>query len=596
MCGIAGVALEPGREIDTAALEAMAATLRHRGPDDHATWTDPRAGLGLTHNRLSILDLSAAGRQPMVARGGQVLAFNGEIYNFAALRAELERAGRSFQSRTDSEVVLQACEAWGSAALARLAGMFAFALADPARERLLLARDPLGMKPLYYTALPGGGGLVFASEIKAFLALPGFRARLDRDALAQYLELGYTYDLHGTSLVGVRKLPPGHTLVIERGRVGEPRRFYHPPRPDPGDERSLDTRVDELHHVLGQVVGEHLVADVPVGLLLSGGLDSSVLAALAARHGPVRTLTMGFSAARFDERPQARAVATFIGSAHEELLFGPEELHADLEDAVACVDDLFADWGVLSTRLVYQRARALGLKVVLVGEGSDELFGGYDVFTQSPGPLALARLYRKYAVRRYGRGYFRFRRAFQACLRAAAGDLFHAIRLFELRHQLPNNYVMKVDKASMAASVEARAPYLDVRVAEVALRTPRRHLLAQDTNKLLLRELARRHRLLPDDVTARPKFGGSIAANWITDSPDFRRFARTHVLKPRGWADALRLRDPMQRFFDHDQAGYAFPRALSIFEHLAWRLLLLSLWSRRLLGADAAEAWLAESS
>jgi asparagine synthase (glutamine-hydrolysing) len=185
---------------------------------------------------------------------------------------------------------------------------------------------------------------------------------------------------------------------------------------------------------------------------------------------------------------------------------------------------------------------------------------------------------------------------FRACLTAAAGDLFHAVRLFELRHQLPNNYVMKVDKASMAASVEARAPYLDVRVANVALRTPQRFLLAQDTNKLLLRELARRRRLLPDDVTARPKFGGSIAANWITEAPDFRRFARAHVLAPRGWADALKLRDPMQRFFDHGQAGHPFPRALSIFEHLAWRLLLLTLWSQRLLGANAAEAWMAESS
>lgn len=593
MCGIAGIAVEPGREVHASALEALAAALRHRGPDDHATWIDTQAGLGLTHNRLSILDLSAAGRQPMLGPGGHVLAFNGEVYNFAALRTELEAAGRVFCSRTDSEVVLQACELWGASALVRLQGMFALAWADPVRRRLLLARDPLGMKPLYYTPLPAGGGIMFASEIKAFLALPGFRARLDREALAQYLELGYTYDLHGTCLEGVRKLPPGHVLIVERGHAGAPERFYQPPQPDPSDVRTLDARVDELHGVLTEVVGQHLVADVPVGLLLSGGLDSSVLAALAARHGRLRTLTMAFTGARFDEREPARAVAAAIGSTHEELLFSPEELHADLEDAVACVDDLFADWGVLSTRLVYQRARARGLKVVLVGEGSDELFGGYDVFAQPPGPLAIARLYRRYAVRRYGRGYFRFRRAFRACLSEAKGDMFHAVRLFELRHQLPNNYVMKVDKGSMAASVEARAPYLDVRVADVALRTPRRFLLAGGTNKRLLRELALR--LLPEDVARRAKFGGSIAANWIAEVPDFRRFARAHVLAPRGWADALGLRDPMQRFFDHGQSGYAFPRALSIFEHLAWRLLLLSLWSRRLLGADAAEAWLAES-
>jgi asparagine synthase (glutamine-hydrolysing) len=227
---------------------------------------------------------------------------------------------------------------------------------------------------------------------------------------------------------------------------------------------------------------------------------------------------------------------------------------------------------------------------VLVGEGSDELFGGYETFAWRDGPLCLPRLYRKYCGQRWGHGFRRFGRAFRAGLDEAGGDLFHAVRLFELRHQLPNNYVMKVDKASMSVSVEARAPYLDPRVARLALGTPRRFLLAAGENKHLLREVARRDGLLPEDVAGRAKFGGSIAAAWMDDSPEFRRFARAAILDRRGWTDTLGLRGAMQRFFDHGQRGYAFPRRLSIFSHVAWRLLLLNLWSRRLLGEDAAAA------
>jgi asparagine synthase (glutamine-hydrolysing) len=589
MCGIAGWSLRPGASLAPEALEAMAAAIRHRGPDDHDTWLAPRAGVGLTHNRLAIIDLSAAGRQPMRSESGRVLVFNGEIYNFQALRVELERAGHAFHSRTDSEVVLRGFDAWGPAVLRRLRGMFALALWSPADETILLARDPMGMKPLYYVPLPGGRGLAFASEVKAFLALPGFAPRVNPDALEQYLEMGYTYDAHATSLLGVSKLPPGHTVELRAGQAGEPVAYFEPPLPDPTDDRPLEAREEELHETLSQVVAEHLIADVPVGLLLSGGLDSSLVAALAARQSRLTTLTMGFADSKVDERPFGRQVAEHLGSDHHEVLFEPAELAAGLDEAAACLDDLFGDWGVITTRLVYARARQQGLKVVLVGEGSDELFAGYPVFETPAGPawLRTLQLYRRYCGRRYGRGVLRFAPLFRRLLARSRGDLFDAIRLFESRHQLPNNYVMKVDKASMSVSAEARCPWLDQRVAEIAYRTPRRFLLAEGTNKHLLRFMARRRGLLPEEIVSRPKYGASIAASWLDEAPGFRAHARGLILERDRWADALDLRDAMERYFDRGERGYPPPRAISIFSNLAWRLLLLELWSRRL-GVEVA--------
>jgi asparagine synthase (glutamine-hydrolysing) len=591
MCGIAGWSLRPGAQVAASTLEAMATAIRHRGPDDHATWVDSAAGIGLTHNRLSIIDLSAAGRQPMRSESGRVLAFNGEIYNFGALRSELEAKGHRFSSRTDSEVVLRGFDAWGADCLQRLRGMFAFGLWCPDRGRLMLARDPMGMKPLYYSALPGGHGVAFASELKAFHALPGFTPRANHAAVGQFLEMGYTYDPQETSLRGVYKLPPGHWVEFSQGRKGASRPYFEPPRPDSQDGRCLEAREEELYSVFGNVVAQHLIADVPVGILLSGGLDSSLVAALAARGSRITTLTMGFADSSVDERPMGRRVAEFLGSDHHEVLFSPRDVVDGLEDAVACVDDLFGDWGVITTRLVYAQAARLGLKVVLVGEGSDELFGGYPVFETPPGAAAVraVQLYRRYCGRRYGRGLLRFAPLFRNLVRQSHGDLFHAIRLFESRYQLPNNYVMKVDKASMSVSVEARCPWLDQRVAELAYRTPRQHLLADGTNKNLLRFMAIRRNLLPADVARRAKFGGSIAASWIDESAEFRRYSRSVVLENGQWAAALGLRDAMVRYFDRGEQGYGFPRAISIFSNLAWRLLLLELWSRRM-GVEARGA------
>jgi asparagine synthase (glutamine-hydrolysing) len=588
MCGIAGWSLEPGSTRDPDELAAMARLVAHRGPDDDGTFVDAGRGVGLAHRRLAIIDLSSAGHQPMVsADGAVILALNGELYNFVALRRELEGRGHVFRSRSDTEVVLNALVQWGPGALRRFDGMFALAAWWPREGRLLLARDPLGMKPLYYTR-PAGGGVVFASEVKAFRALAGFRPEVDPASLQQFLEFGYVFDEEATMLAGVAKLPPGHTLEVVGGRPGRPCAYFSPPASRPSGERRLADVADELFHTLSDVVHEHLVADVPVGLLLSGGLDSSVVAALAARETRVATISMGFAESAVDERGYARTVARHIGSDHREVLIHHREVVEGLEDVVWYFDDLFADWGTVSTRLLYGKCREQGIKVVLVGEGADELFGGYPVFAaarggRGPVPWRLFQLYRRYAGRRHGGQFRPFATVMRKYLARTEGDLFDAVRLFETRNQLPNNYVMKVDKASMSVGVEARAPYLDRRVAELAYRIPGDQLLAGGADKHALRVMAERHRLLPQEIARRAKFGASIAASWMDESADFRGYARGVILSREGWTDRLGLRPAMTDYFDRHRTGYRFPRAISLFGNLAWRLLLLELWSRKYL-------------
>jgi asparagine synthase (glutamine-hydrolysing) len=405
---------------------------------------------------------------------------------------------------------------------------------------------------------------------------------LDRRAIGQFLEFGYTFEDDRTILTDVHKLPPGHFLHVRQYKKPKLQRYFHPEVASdhavkPGDIEK------ELNAALEEVIAQHLIADVPVGLLLSGGLDSSLIAAVAARQTNVRTFTMGFAQSDLDERAEARRVARHIGSQHEEILISPEEVTKGLESTIICFDDLFADWGTISTRLLYGKCRERGIKVVLVGEGADELFGGYNVFRSSdsraPADWWLFQLYRHYCGQRYGRYFGAFRALMREYLDTVSGDRFDAIRLFETRNQLPNNYVMKVDKASMSVSVEARVPYLDQRLAEIAYRIPKNLLLADGTEKSMLRRVARRSQLLPEETLTRPKVGGSMAKFWLDEQPAFRRYARDIILTRGSWTEALGLRTAMEDYFVNDRAGYAFPRAVSIFRNLAWRLLILEMWS-----------------
>lgn len=582
MCGIAGW-LMASRPFQACDLDRLLQAMSHRGPDDAGNYFDEDAGIALGHKRLSIIDLSSGGHQPMVNEdNGDVLIFNGEIYNFRELRTELEGYGVRFRSQSDSEVLLMAFQQWGIDCTQHIRGMFAFALWQAKEKALYLVRDPVGIKPLYYWC-PASGGLVFSSEIKAFLQLPGFPARLDARALGQFLEFGYCFELERSVFEGVRRLPAGHYLRIRHGERFEPQRYFAP-KLIPDCQQTEQNLEEALLDTLRLVVRQHLVADVPVGVLLSGGLDSSLVAALAAQHAPIQTICMGFTDSRVDERPHAAAVARFIGSEHEEVVIAPQDILASLSDAVPYFDDLFADWGTITTRLLYTKCRERGIKVVVVGEGADELFGGYDVFRQSfsktPTEWWLFQLYRRYAGQRYGHYYGSFRSIMREYLDITADDRFAAIRLFESKNQLPGNYVMKVDKASMSVSVEGRVPFLDQRVVELAYRTPRRQLLSRHNEKQILRKIARDHRLLPENTIWRRKFGAGIATNWMDDSEMFRRYAQEKILDSGSWTTALGLNKAMSDYFVRNRSGYSFPRAISIFRNLAWRLLVLEMWCK----------------
>ena len=580
MCGLSGWLHVPGTEPAPETLARMAQSIRHRGPDDEGTFRDPAVGFAVAHGRLSIIDLSADSHQPMVdAATGVVLAYNGEIYNFRALRSELQALGHSFRSAGDTEVVLRGFLEWGTDCLGRFAGMFAIALWDPRTATLHLARDAMGMKPLYLA--PSSTGVAFASELKAFLQLPGFVSQADAESVQQYLEFGYVFDENRTMLRGVRKLAPGHRMELRHGKIQVDTSWFTPPAPEHVRDKGEHARLEEFGALLDQVVGEHLIADVPLGLLLSGGLDSSLAASIAARQGHLVTLCMGFGESTIDERANARRVSEFIGSEHVEILIQPDDVKTEIARGAWVFDDLFADWGTITTRLLYRKCRERGIKAVLVGEGADELFGGYDIF-QVPPRLGLwqqFRLYQKYAGRRHGTQFGKFRAVLSDYLAAADGDSFHAVRLFESRRQLPNQYVMKVDKACMAESVEARAPYLDRRVAEYAYRTPREWLMRNGENKYLLRALARSRGLLPPATSSQPKFGAPLAASWMDDDPAFRSFSRDRLLAVSGQTARLGLDKAMRAYFDEGKTGYPAPAGLSLFRNLAWRLLLLELWA-----------------
>jgi asparagine synthase (glutamine-hydrolysing) len=590
MCGIYGwLSTQANAVENTQRLSRLGEIVAHRGPDDQGTFVDEFAGVRLGQNRLSIIDLSSAGHQPMANEDQSVVVtFNGEIYNFQTFRSELEAAGHQFRSRTDTEVLVHGYEQWGKAFVDRLCGMFAFAIWDAKEKTLFLARDPMGIKPLYYW-IDHQQGFWFASEIKAFLSVPGFTPKLDHQAIVQYLEFNFIYDSQRCSLQDLRKLPAGHTMTVRAGEAPKITRYFTQPTVEPcvDQQDAIDDRADRLYSVFSEVVGQHLIADVPVGLLLSGGLDSSLVAAVASKYQKLNTLSFAFADSKVDERPFARTVSQHIGSNHQEVVIEPGVVTSDLEESAWYFDDLFGDWGLISTRMLYQQCRERGLKVVLVGEGSDELFGGYRSYDLTQGhrgwlPLSL-QLYRWFSGRRWGKEWLGFHRLLQQLRTEAHGDDFSAVRLFETRHQLPNNYNMKVDKASMAASVEARVPFLDVRMAREGFAAPANLLMRNGTNKYLLRRMAERQNLLPPEIIQRAKFGASMAASWMDESPEFRSYAREKILGQGSVTADFGLDGPMRKYFDQGRKGSPAPSGLSIYSIIAWRLLLLNVWAQRYL-------------
>lgn len=592
MCGLSGWQIAPSL-VQTFRPQAEAFTLSqlHRGPDSTGAFHSKNEHVYLGHNRLSIIDLTGAANQPMLSVNGDALILNGEIYNYQSLKKDLQALGHQFHTESDTEVALMAYLEWGTEFTNKLNGMYAIAIWDSSANCVHLFRDPMGIKPLYYWSMPNNNGVAFASEIKSFLSLPGFTPTASNNSLNQFIEFGYSISATGTIFSGIKKLQPGHRLKIQNNQASLQQRFYTPVVKKTVKSGAPNTHAaleDELYTTLIKVVDEHLIADVPVGLLLSGGLDSSLIAALASKKEKIHTFSMAFADAEFDERPFARMVSEHIGSHHHEILIQPEEVLESIASAVIHFDDLFADWGMISTRLLYKKCAENNIKVVLVGEGADELFGGYPIFKEAfkrqsaPMEWRIFQLYRRYAGRRYGGQFWQFRSIFKDYLKQSNNDFFNAIRLFETRNQVPNNYVMKVDKASMSVSLEARTPFLDSRIADLAYQIQQDQLISHNDEKLILKSIATRDNLLPEEIINRRKFGAGIATNWMDDSPSFRQYAREIILAPNSWVDRLNLRDAMQRYFDDGQAGFAFPRSISLFSNLAWRLLILSLWSEKM--------------
>jgi asparagine synthase (glutamine-hydrolysing) len=595
MCGIYGYWQSPRlpQEAMAGVLDRMGMLQQHRGPDDVGTWIEASTGLGLGHRRLAIIDLSPGGHQPMHSNDGQlVITFNGEIYNYRELRAELEGLGHRFRTQSDTEAILAGYQQWGEGVWPRLAGIFALGLWDARQRMLYLLRDPTGTKPLLYSH--SSQHLAFASEAKGLAELPGLKLAINPDAMATYLEFGYLYDSRSTMFTGVVKVPPGHVVKCrwhgDALTVAEPERWWHYPEAEtdrPLSDAELDAKAEELHHTLEKVVASQLQADVPVGLLLSGGLDSSLIAAYASKVSPqpIKTVCMGFDPAPLDERPFARQVAEFLKTDHREMVFRPDDIVRELETNIRYYDDLFWDTGFLSSLAIYRSCKELGLTVILVGEGSDELFGGYAHFQSAitqrwwPATLWCYQQYRHRSSQQWGDGMGEVIGLHQQYLRDARGDRFQALRRYELEHQIPNSLNMKVDRSSMASSIEARVPFQDPRLLQLALRWPTSAFVQGGVHKRVLRRVAERYQLLPAEIVNRPKFGMMMPGQWMEGSSRFRELARDGILKKDGLADYFDLRRPMERFFaGHDDTRWRHFRQHLAYNTLAWRLAILALW------------------
>lgn len=573
MCGIAGILSQEkgGGQPLRACLTAMTDTVRHRGPDNQGEWIDEVAGVALGHRRLSIQDLSVAGHQPMVSQNGRwIIIYNGEIYNFQDIRQALDQDEKiAWRGHCDSEVLLEAIARWGiSKALESIIGMYAFAIWDREEQRLHLVRDRLGVKPLYYTQK--GGKFAFGSEIRAVLSC-GFADRgIAPSALGCFLELGYCAGSQSI-FEDIRKLRPAHILTVDADGTASERRYWS--LPTPADlafvPKTEDALAEELEALLRDVCNSRMIADVPVGVFLSGGIDSTLITTLLAqgRARDLVTLTIGFNEPEQNEADLARATARFLGSTHYEKYFSMDRAKDVLATLPQVYDEPLADPSTLPTILVSGFA-AEHVKVVLSGDGGDELFAGYKRYRWAetaerwvgsiPAPLRAAtgpiirgagcsRLGAALGLKR-GKGKFarmigdraakmadlmgehtRLGRSLQfnrlvsktalVKLLKQPGPLFRPetaadlgtideFARFDLQYYMPDDLMVKVDRATMFHSIEGREPLLDHRLIEFASRLPLEYKLRGGTTKYLLRRILKKH--LPEDLIDRPKRGFSV--------------------------------------------------------------------------------------
>ncbi len=641
MCGIAGF-IDGRKQGATASRDAVARAmndaLRHRGPDDEGVWTDHDTGVTLLHRRLSIIDLSAAGHQPMMSADGRyVITFNGEIYNFQELRPQLEARGVRFLGHSDTEVMVEAFAAYGVAStVERLVGMFTIGVWDRRERALTLVRDRLGIKPLYWAKFDKL--FLFGSELKALRAHPGWSPRIDRAAVASFMRHSYVPAPH-TIYQSVHKLEPGTLLTLPLN--GEPRvtRYWDAravarqglAAPMPGSDREL---TDELELRLQDAVTCRMIADVPLGAFLSGGVDSSTVAALmrAANRGPVKTFTISSDIAGFDEAAHAAAVARHLGTDHTELTVTADQARDVIPRLPEMYDEPFADASQIPTHLVSAMTRQR-VTVALSGDGGDELFAGYNRYRLTsrrwaslsllPRPLRNGiagaitgmspdrwsrllsilparvrpsqigdKLHKLAAVLTLPDGIAAYRRlvtnwepsevmpgsdeyksaVWDPALPKEFPGFLDQMQLLDLITYLPDDILTKVDRASMAVGLEARVPLLDHRVVEFAWRLPHAARIRGNTGKWLLRQVLYRH--VPKHLIERPKMGFDIPfGDWLRGP--LRNWAETFLNKRRlreaGLVDAARVRQIWQEHLDGRRN----------WQYLIWDVLMLETWRER---------------
>lgn len=629
MCGIAGILeFDAQRTVESVRLERMRAALRHRGPDDEGGKVCGRAGLA--HSRLSIIDLGG-GRQPMADATGRIwISYNGEIYNYRELRTELMSLGSSFTTQSDTEVILRTYEVFGEDCVKHLRGMFAFAIWDENRQKLFLARDRLGIKPLYYAVT--ADEIQFGSEIKAILAAGGVRPELNRAILPEFLATRFIAGSE-TFFLGVHKLLPGCSLSWTPAEGFHHRRYWHLPSLLDGPEISFDAHAREVRRRLAEAVQSHLVSDVPLGLFLSGGIDSSALAALMApmMQGPLRSFAVGFAEHGYNELAYARLVADAVGAEHRDRLISAAEFLSTLPRMVWHEDEPIAFPSSICLYFV-SRLASEHVKVVLTGEGADELFLGYNRYRVTawnerlgrpywaavpPGMRAaisrlvrhLPRPLRRYAERSFlgpapgPRGLFYenfavFPEAMQRLVLlpgAARRDPYEeCLRYYEeapggtlerMSHADMQTYMvellMKQDQMSMAASIESRVPFLDHEFVEYAAAIPGRHKLRGWQTKAVLRAAV--GDVLPPEILTRRKMGFPVPlGRWLrgryTGLLDDLVLGR-RALK-RGLFDAASLRHLVD---EHRSGAWDHGDRL-------WMLMNLEIWQRVFLEGEAPEA------
>ena len=637
MCGIGGfliVRTAATRNQLEARLWRMIATLRHRGPDDEGVWTDGRAGLA--HARLSIIDLSPAGHQPMASTDGAVwITYNGEIYNFAEIRQELEALGYPFRSRSDTEVIVNGWHAWGPKVFTRLRGMFALGIWDRRSQRLVLARDRLGKKPLYYA--PTATAFLFGSEIKALLTWPGLSRTADLSAIDSYLTFGYVAAPQ-TAFTGILRLPAAHYLVLDvlpDGSLGEPELVRYWRLPGPRRARRHRGAADlcrELVAQLEEAVRLRLISDVPVGAFLSGGVDSSAVVATMARvgGGRVKTFSIGFSAKEYDETRYARMVAERYATDHEEFIVEPDAI-AVLPQLIWHYGEPFADPSAIPTYYVSEMARRK-VTVALNGDGGDECFLGYPRYkamhylsrldgmprwcrvglgrSLALAPPALQRRFKIPRIRalleapdqRPSRRYaftiiyftdddkiVGYGDAMHEHLADAPLDLFDPFfaeadslvsgaNWADIHTYLPDDLMVKVDVASMAHGLESRSPLLDHVFMEWAAQLPEQVNMARGETKALFKSAMEPY--LPNDLLYRPKMGfGCPVDRWLRSA--LKEFAYDTLLSQSARERGL-FQPPYVRELLEEHCAFTRDHHTRL-----WALLVLELWFQMWIDAPA---------